>query len=160
MVCEFFIDYAIFTIRLCRPSNLNSELSKFMRMKSTIPEKEASSPMMPDEFKWRTYFSFNQLDKIYLLHSKTAALKDIDAVMVVHDLPFYEFRQIEKILNFLPSVSSFHLSLVEFRWDLYPKFFATEFQLEFVQHLYLKNARTAFRRGKWPRFTFYINKRN
>jgi len=159
MICQFFIDYAVFTIRLCSPYNFNGELAKYMMRNITIPEKQVSSPMMPKEFKWRTYFRFNQLNKIYALNGKITALKDIDAVLVVHDLPFYEFLQIGEILNTLPSVCNFHLSLVEFRFDFYLEESATDFQLEIIQRLHLKNSRKAFKFGYWPRITFYINER-
>ncbi|CAB1056986.1 hypothetical protein D1BOALGB6SA_1725 [Olavius sp. associated proteobacterium Delta 1] len=159
MKCQFNIDYAMFTIRLCNPYNFIGELAKYMMLNTTIPEKQGSSPMMPEEFRMRTYLRYNQLKKIYVLHGKITALKDIDAVLVVHDLPLYEFWQIEEILNNLPSVGSFHLSLVEFRWDFYPEFSATDFQLEIIQHVHLKNARKAFKFGFWPRITYYINER-
>jgi len=128
-------------------------------LKTTIPENQAGSPMMPDKFKCRTYSGFNRLKKMYVLHGKITALKDIDVVFVVHDLPFYEFLQIGKILKTLPSVNHFHLSRVESRFDFYLEESATDFQLEIIHSLHLKNARKAFKFGYWPRITFYINER-
>ena len=141
---------------MCKPYKLLKELEIYMKRGKKIPESTANRPIMADKFRFRTYYLFSGISKMFILHSKIDKFRYHDALMFIHDVPFYEFKQIEMILKKLPSVQGFHLSTVEHRWDFYPMH-ATELQLHLAQHLHLKHSRSTKRRGKWPRFTFYIN---
>ena len=154
----FAIDYAMFAIRMCKPHRLLQELASYMQIGRTIPENRTNRPIMADKFRLRTYCRFPGISKAFILHSKIGEYRYHDALLFIHDVPFYQFQQIEMILQNLLSVQRFHLSTVEHRWDFYPMH-ATEFQLELAQHLHLKHSRSAMRVGKWPRFTFYINEK-
>jgi hypothetical protein len=116
---------------------------------------------MLGKFATRTYYRYGKLRKMYLLHEKVAPMNNIDALLIVHDIPFYEFQCLGFILRSLPSVKKCNISLLEFSWDFYPTTAqrAVDLQKEMVKHLYFKHARRAYSVGEWPRKTFYVNDR-
>ncbi|MCD4664176.1 MAG: hypothetical protein K8R68_02825, partial [Bacteroidales bacterium] len=85
--------------------------------------------------------------------------QNIDALLILHDVPLYQLLQIEEVLKKLLCVVDYNISFIELRWDFFLESNAVKLQQKIIQHLHLKNATTAFRKGKLPRLTFYINSR-
>lgn len=125
----------------------------------TIPENKSRRPLMAGKLAKRVYLTFKTLKKIYFIHGKLLPLKGIDALMVIHDLPYFEFQQLQLILTNLLSIKDFFISSVELRWDFYPgpSTSALQLQKRIIKHLHFRHARKAYSRGRWPRKTFYVN---
>ena len=159
--CRFLLDYVQITILSDRPKILVKQLSKYLRYKRTIPESKTNRPIMKNKLESRSYFTFGPIKKIYLIHGKIAAMQGIDALLYLHDVPLLELVQIELVLQKLSSISDFHFSAIEFRWDLYPEkgYSAVKLQKHIVRHLHLSNAQSARHIGKGKRITYYINDR-
>jgi len=159
--CSFLLDYVQITILSDKPKLLVKQFSNYLTHKKTLPESKATRPKMKNKLKSRTYFTFGRIKKMYLIHGKIAAMHGIDALLYMHDVPLLELVQIELVLQKLPSISDFHFSAVEFRWDLSPKkgYSAVKLQKHLVRHLHLSSAQSAFSMGTEKRITYYINDR-
>lgn len=157
--CRFMIDVANLTITLTKQANLKDELETYTRSTRTVPENKSGRPLMAGKLAKRVYWTYKTLKKIYLIYGKLQPLRNIDALLVVHDLPYYESLQVQLILANLPSIRDFFISRLELRWDFYPgpSTSALQLQKKIAKHLYFKHARRASSRGRWPRKTFYIN---
>jgi len=157
--CEFFIDVARITLIKKNPKMpIFDELSKWLKFQRSIPtDKLDDYRGFKNDYSLLSKFRCEPITKCHLLHGKKNRFQNIDALLILHDVPLYELLKIQAILERLRCVADFNLSFVEFRWDFYPDGSAVDFQQHIVGHLFLMNARTAFSIGKRPRITFYIN---
>ncbi len=160
MKCEFLLDVVQITLRLNNyREKLVDELSDWMKYIQTIPAYSMKKYQLHEGFKKLSVFDFKPIKKVHLIHDKRAPLQNIDALLVLHDVPLYQFLQIEAILKRLQCVDDYNISFTEFRWDFYPMGSAIDLQQIIIQRLFLKNARYAFNEGEWPRITYYVNSR-
>lgn len=156
----FLIDVVNITLRLNHQwREMPWELAKWMILDRTIPADRVSRYKGNVEFKWVSFFNFKPITKVHLLHGKREARQNIDALLVLHDVPLKQLVQVGQILKRISCIKDYNLSSVEFRWDFYLEGSAIKFQRQILQHLFLLNARIAFDEGDWPRKTFYINSR-
>ena len=162
MKCEFLLDVVQLTLRLNNyryRAHLIRELGKWIKFIQTMPLEGMKRYKLHKYFKKISVFEFKPITKVHLIHNKVAPLQYIDALLILHDVPLYQLLQVEQILKMLVCVEDFVLSLIEFRWDFYPDGSAIDFQKKIMKNLFLKNARSAFVEGEWPRITHYINSR-
>jgi len=160
MKCEFLIDMVKITLRLnYQRLQLVQELSRWVKYIRTIPSESLIQYQLHKHFKCLSIFEFNSISKFHLLHGKRAALQNIDALLILHDVQLYQLLQIEEILKNLFCVIDYNFSFMELRWDFTPEFNTLRLQRKIIQHLHLKYATTAFRKGEMPRLTYYINSR-